>query len=452
MHQDGFLLKLSIVIDYKGVIRQSLRSLGMDTQKPTRLSPDDVLTLSSTNKKKFSEVQDELSDRLRNLNLCEALAIYSRCWESPSKFAPRTAIPQGFPSIIDEKTHSLNNYFTLIQVDFSNNNVISQYRHTRIPSCILLMRNRPGAVPLSGPERAIIERIFLRLYSTLLAIKRTEVRTGVLLYAEGGSLDRFVRNCLNQISKVLVSHESASTFLPHRRMTQYLTVPASTNGLRPLDGLSPEETRQKALVSDADPLASPIKTGRISIYENLDRPRSPQPNDDNVARIWNVMSLPLALQRDHATRLADVSPDIKRRPEAPIGVLRVTNFTKARSIPPEPRPITWEDVYLLEFIAEIMFVLSRAFVTADRYENEIERTIHGFKYLISGAHQNLSLIDRALTSGIPGREGPMRVVEAPGRGLFTLTNVQNWIAEAMQFVEDMDFQFEKTTKGKLKKN
>lgn len=114
------------------------------------------------------------------------------------------------------------------------------------------------------------------------------------------------------------------------------------------------------------------------------------------------------------------------------------------------RPLAWEDVYLLEFAAEVIFVLSRVFVTADKYENEIERTLHGFRFLISAAHQNLSLIKLALTSGIPPRAPPLRVSEDIHRRFFNLATVQNWISDAQSFVEDMEFQLEKTTKDQLR--
>lgn len=196
-----------------------------------------------------------------------------------------------------------------------------------------------------------------------------------------------------------------------------------------------------------------LSTGTVMVQNNGESGRERREFDDvGHGPIRNVLYAPMTLQRELREFRVDRAIGGKQRASwRASGIVRVTNLLTG--VRPDghadqvPRLATWEDLYLLEFVAELIFVLSRALVEQGKYESELERALHGFRYLIRGATLNSTEVYRAITSGVENdaRYRPLMLKDHPG-GYYTVGRVQNFQADSMAFLEDMDAQMDKVTR------
>ena len=278
----------------------------------SRISPSDALILSGTDKKRFTEVSNEFRDRLRVLDICSDALVYSRSWMNQQLFSARTPIPDGFPQILHESDPPFFGKEERLVIDFSTQNIISQYSNPAPPKCLLLLRLEENQSKLSPADRETITKCFHRLYCTLLAIKRTELRSGVLIRAQGETLDSFTNHCLALIDDILLSYEAASAFVPHKRGIPYLSIPATTKGIFQTRGRPTRDRPMRPLIPMNAPVAQALKSCDPLVTEDMDHPYAPIDTDDNVDQIWNCIQLPLTLQRDNLRKLETAANEIAR--------------------------------------------------------------------------------------------------------------------------------------------
>ena len=419
-----------------------------------RIGASDALALSSTNKIRFTELQREFGDRLRVLKIAEGFAVYSRSWSGQDLFVARSAVPPGFPAELKAPKDSSTADVDQLLVTFDQNNVIELYFNAEgaPPACVLYIRHKTSS-PLSEEERSLIKRCFVRAYCTLLAIKRAEVRAQILTAVHGDNLSRLSDRCLAIIKRTLLAYETATIFFRHQHGLPFIESLGTVHGLKlPTSTGELKIVKERSRLPLSTQVAEIMSYGRARVFEDMQDPWHPGPYDDNVKEhISNVVYVPLLLQRELLKR-----GSTKRRGRTavddlwqPVGVLRITNLFASEERPHQVRRATWEDIYLLEFVAEIVFVISRPIMESGRWDNQLERAVHGFHYLIRGAAQNADFVNRAITSGGDGpRYRPLQLVEQPG-SFHTVAGVQNYLSDCMRFLEDMEFQLEKVTRSHL---
>jgi signal transduction histidine kinase len=424
----------------------------MNDTETSRIGPSDALDLSSTNKIRFTELQREFGERLRQLKIADGFAVYSRCWNEQHLFVPRSIVPTDFPQLLTDPRDSSEGDVDQLVVQFDAHNVIGLYANNEPPACVLYLRRRQYP-PLTPSERALIRRCFSRAYCTLLAIKRAEVRARILTAVQGDSLSRLSDRSLTVIKTTLLAYETATIFFRHQHGLPFIESLGTVHGLRmpTMTGVLKTVKERTRLPLTAQ-VAEVMRFGMVRVIEQMEQPWLPAAYDDNVkGRISNVVYAPLLLQRELLKRGTE-----KHRKKAsdadywqPVGVLRITNLLASGEHAHQVRRATWEDLYLLEFVAEILFVISRPIMESGRWDNELERAVHGFQYLIRGAAQNAEHVNRAITGGAEEFQyRPLLLAEQPG-SFYTVPRVQNYLSDCLRFLEDMEFQLEKVTRGHL---